>query len=530
MSGGLVRLIKSVMRASQDKSDAAPAVAEPRDNRPPIVREIDALLSERFGAQRPEIFRYTMTSEIEVVSDPDGTLVPQCTNAFLSKEPEHRDLFTDGGEPAELPLALYIERVGYDTSRMPVDVQIEFRGLRPQFVVCSRDQSLDRTGAALRDDVLLGGQSLLRDRKTLLSSALLFTEPLSGTRFSSIEAIGFSGSFFFMHVAQRVPERLTGRLQRLFWAKQAVLSPSNSAKSLHAGAGIAAFYWVPLTYQYTALLRSVHTYLVVQQACQDPGTHFDARLTDGALYELPHGHNCLLFDHADLHRAVDFIEERLLGVHPRLLPNDTLVDMEPFGSLDWNTVVEERGAVGLGGAVRTGLVCMVQFVVYYAFFSRADEQPPSTNSRSTPSASSYEGSADDQSLEFTTPRTVVNNTPRLPTPRLPTADAFVAASATLSDTLPDYQALVQSPLRLALQQPILQSPLRVVSPRHVMPSAGDVVLDHERSGPTDASGTSPPGESTEARYAVARAVLATANAHLRATGTTKSTEDEPGGS
>ena len=530
MSGGLVRLIRSAFGTKQEEAAAPASPGATVDQRPPLIRHIEQLLTERYGAQCPKIYRYRMTSQLSLHQSQDGTLKPSYTNQFWWSEREHRELFEDDGEPQQLPLVLHIERVAYETTRMPIDVQIEFCGLRPQFVIGTREQSLDRTRAPLRDDILLANQPLMRDRNTLLSSALLYSEPVTGAHFCSVEAIGFHASSFFA-MLQRVPESMANRIQRLFWSRHEALSPGNSTKSLHHSTGVGAFYMVPLSNRYTPLVRNVHTYLAVQQACLDPGFHFDT--VDSALFDLPCTSTAVIFEHADLHRAVDFIEDRLLGTHPRIHPNHTGLVMEPAAHVDWPSVIlerEYRPDVDAGGYL--GLVCTVQLVVYYVFVDRAEEQPPLARSHSDIDdvASSYD---ECDSVEFVTPRTAAAGTPRVPAtgtprtsvqgaPRLPTAQEFVAANE-LSETVPDPQALVQSPLRLMMSpRSLFSTPRRVI-----VPPSGPSVLSDDMSA-SDNSGSTTPGESTELRYKQARLILDSLNAKLgRVAVTARSTEESP---
>ena len=228
-----------------------------------------------------------------------------------------------------------------------------------------------------------------------------------------------------------------------------------------------------------------------------------------------------------------FIEDRLLGTHPRIHPNHTGLVMEPAAHVDWPSVIlerEYRPDVDAGGYL--GLICTVQLVVYYIFVDRAEEQPPLARSRSDidEDVSSYD---ECDSVEFVTPRTAATGTPRVPptgtprmsvhgTPRLPTPQEFVAANE-LSETVPDPKALVQSPLRLMMSPRSLSSAPR----RVIVPPSGPNVLSDDMSASDNSSSTTP-GESTELRYKQGRVILESANAKLgRAPVTARSTEEDP---
>lgn len=545
MSAALVRLYRlatgTADRATPRAVPAAPAVAD----EPRIVSELRELLEARYGADcAPVIRRFVMRSRLafhDAAYRPDTVLI--------SDEEADRHLFEEGPVPAQLPLALAIERTAYDTTHMPVDVQLELRGLRPQFAGVNDDKSLSRDGerpVLLRDDVLHPQEQVHRtdgSRRSLLSSALVFSEPLSQTKFSSIEAIGFRSKFFFDHIVTRVPDQLAVRYQRLFWQRAGALSPGSSNKSLHAAASVPqGFYWVPASYKYTVLLISVHTYLAVQDLA------LDISALDPALYELPTAHNRVLFEYGALHAAVDFIDERLLGIHPRVYPRALSLAATPFAAVDWQAVVDERRAVSLAqfdaDSASTPMELLVEHSVYYAFFNNAEEAPvlhTATSRSSTPgtdSEASYAGTPDDDdeddevSLEFKTPRSV-NPTPRPSTLTGFLSAAVAAAAAADSATLTDYNnpQLRRSPVRPQPSPRLYLSPARAppLPPPallHQTPlrSVADVAGaaqsdDHSEVSPDTAVAAAAEQSSTsasiEARAVLTRAIVEKANQRLR---------------
>jgi hypothetical protein len=447
---------------------AAPATAVAPDE-PLVVGELRQRLEARYGADRaPTIHRFVMRSRIAVQE------ASVCVDTvFVVEDQSHRYLFEEGPAPAQLPLALVIERTAHDTTLMPVAVQLGLRGLRSQFAPPPSDGADDRSLssedallAQIRDD-LLDPQEKVRcvgGGRTLLSSVLMFHEPRSQTSFTSIDAIGFQVDFFFAHVATRVPNDLAVRYQRLFWRRRDARSPGSSNKSLHGLAGGAHdFYWVPASYKYTALLLSVHAYLSAHDAAGPAcGT---------TVHELPTTHNCVLFEYGALHAAVDFIDEQLLGIHPRIYPRTLELTAVPFATVDWQALRDERRTAD-GDDANDGTATMemlVEHCIYYAFISDADEPPMTSVSPSrshTPESDSevvYVGAQptgddeeDEVSLNFQTPRSVH------PTPRPSTLTGFFdlaiaaavgAAPVADSETLTDHGA-AESPMLL------LKTPLR----------------------------------------------------------------------
>lgn len=499
---------------------------------------------------------------------------------FVVEDQSHRHLFEEGPAPAQLPLALVIERTAHDTTLMPVAVQLGLRGLRSQFAPppCdgADDRSLSTEDALLvqiRDD-LLDPQEKVRcvgGGRTLLSSVLMFNEARSQTSFTSIDAIGFQVDFFFAHVATRVPNELAMRYQRLFWRRRGALSPGSSNKSLHGMAGGAHdFYWVPASYKYTALLTSVHAYLSAHDiAGSAPST---------TAHELPTTHNCVLFEYGALHAAVDFIDEQLLGIHPRIYPRTLELTAVPFAAVDWQAVCDERrtaDADDVGGGSTTRMEVLVEHCIYYAFFSNADEPPLASVSPSrsqTPESDSEVGyvgaqpvvaGADDDeedevSLNFQTPRSVH------PTPRPSTLSGFfdlaiaAAVGATPvaeSETLIDHGAgdplLLRTPLRAQIgalspartprvqigplspcRSPPLPPPQLILQQTHWR-SVAEVAGAAQSDDCSDASpadhGSMPvlaeqssTSASIEARAILTRTILQKANQELRAAAAAKS--------
>jgi hypothetical protein len=501
MSASLVRLLRMVTgggSTARDARPAAPAAAVVPDE-PRVVGELRDRLEARYGADRaPTIHRFVMRSRIAVQE------ASVCVETvFVVEDQSHRHLFEEGPAPAQLPLALVIERTAHDTTRMPVTVQLGLRGLRSQFAPPppssdgADDRSLsseDALLAQIRDD-LLDPQEKVRcvgGGRTLLSSVLVFDEPLSQTRFTSIDAIGFQVDFFFAHVATRVPNELAVRYQRLFWRRRDARSPGSSNKSLHGLAGGAHdFYSVPASYKYTPLLLSVHAYL---------SAHDAAGLARGTTeHELPTAHNCVLFEYGALHAAVDFIDEQLLGIHPRIYPHAFELTAAPFAVVDWQALYDERRTANDDDDNSDGVGTMevlVEHCIYYAFISDADEPPMASVSPSrshTPDSESEVGyvgaqpagddEEDEVSLNFQTPRSVH------PTPRPSTLTGFfdLAIAAAVgagpvvdSETLTDHGAAEPSPL-------LLKTPLRAqigpLSPGRTPPRAQIGPLSPSRSPP-----------------------------------------------
>lgn len=464
MSDALRRLYRMATGADKEQRTAATAVGVSRPTvvpfeKPLLVQELEQLLETRYGVgAAPKIYCFPMRSRLTFDAQ-SGVL--QSVAAPTDES---------GERPEHLPVALAIERIYYDTTYMPVDVQLQLHGLKPQFV--TQEAALRKSGRLppirVRDDVLPPRESSAYTR-ALLQSALVFKEPLSQTRFSSVEAIGFNAAFFFSAIAVPVSDELASRHQRLFWPGRAAFSPGSSNKSLH-NSGTLGFYWVPLSYKYTLLLVNVHAYMAVQDACRDPAFHFDCNTVDPAVYELPSTNTRVLFEYAALHAATDFIEEHLLGIHPRFYPPDLTLSALPFASASWSAVESERSALREPSALfdeseRPPMELYTEHLVYFAYFDKVDEQPGSPAPQSASPASlsersdsrtgSYEESddedEDDASLNFTTPRTAN------PTPRAATLASFLdgSAAALVSDTVSDHGFVRASPVR------IQQSPARL---------------------------------------------------------------------
>lgn len=474
MSDALRRLYRMATGADKEQraaasADRTPALTTVPFEKPLIVQELEQIFEMRYGVgNAPQIRYFPMRSKLTFDAQ-SGTL--KSTAAAPA----------DGERPEHLPVALAIERIYYDTTHMPVDVQLQLHGLRPQFVTQEEARKTGRLPPIrLRDDVLPPRESS-RYTRTLLQSALVFKEPLSQTQFSSVEAIGFNATFFFSAIAVPVSDELASRHQRLFWPGRATFSPGSSNKSLHSS-GTLGFYWVPLSYKYTVLLINVHAYLAVQDACRDPAFHFDSNTVDPAVYELPSTNTRVLFEYAALHAAADFIEEHLLGIHPRFYPPDLTLSALPFASVSWSAVESERSALLepsalFDGSERPPMELYTEHLVYFAYFDNVDEQPGSPalqsaspallSQRSDSCTGSYEESDDDEdeddvSLNFTTPRTAN------PTPRAATLAGFLdgsAAAALASDTVSDHGFMRSSPVRMHV------SPARVhVSPARIQQS------------------------------------------------------------
>lgn len=558
MSASLVRLYRKVTGATDARATPPAPAVEPTE--PRIIREVRERLEVRFGANRaPAIYRYVMRSRISLQS---------IETVFVVEEQTHRYLFEDGPSPAQLPLVLVIERTAHDTTLMPVAVQIGLHGLRSQYAppfAGADDRSLsseDTSLAQVRDDVLDPQEKVrcVGGGRTLLSSVLVFHEPLSQTSFSSIDAIGFQPDFFFTNVATRVPTELALRYQRLFWRRRGALSPGSSNKSLHALAGGAHdFYRVPMSYTYTPLLLGVHAHL-----CAHDTTSL---VRDATTHELPTAHNCVLFEYGALHAAVDFIDEHLLGIHPRIDPRALELTALPFAAIDWQAVYDERRTRDDDGDDTDDehMEVLVEHCIYYAFVSSADEAPltsvppsrsqtPETDNEvdytaAQPIAVGNEDDEDEASLDFQTPRSVH------PTPRPSTLAGFFdmaiaaavgTAPVTGSETLIDYAAvnplLIKTPLRAQIgplspgraepgplsprRSPPLPPPQLILQQTHFRTiaevagaaqsddcSEASVVPAEASVAPTEQSSTS---ASIEARAVLTRTLLLKANQNLRA--------------
>lgn len=563
MSNELVRLYRIATCApreagASDQTTAAVAAAD--DNtfeQPRSIYELERLLDARYGsAHAPKIYWFVMHTKIQFRAEAMA-VHPTPYNVlteFTLQEPTHRHLVTDAAS-ARLPLALAIDRISYDAERMPIDIQLQLTGLQPQFVVdavapassppltrAPRRASEQRAATIqLRDDLLRARERVPRagPGHALLASVRMFRDAISGATFSSIEALGFSAAFLFATIVTPVGEELARRYQRLLWPSRfGTFSPSSSNRSLHTSAS-PAFYWLPVSYKYTPLLRNVHAYLAAQTMCRDPS--FDPTTADTSACELPATNSRVLFEYTALHAAVDFIESHLIGVHPRINPRELLPIPLPFTSLNWASAERERSALGIVKESLADMELCVEHAVYYAFIDNAEEAPESLGSASvSPSlesqggndndddntiittstiTDSYDDDDDDASLEFQTPRSAPTTARSTPRPLTLTGFLDMSGAPQAHETLIDHYNMRTSPLRA--------SPARSAQPS-TRSSALDLIgtaQSDDCSEPSPGGGDTtesitPSGSepsSSSVQTAVMRSILDGANKRLRAT-------------
>jgi len=291
------------------------------------------------------------------------------------------------------PHALSIVLASHDASDMPFDTQLSLTGLSLQNE--ERLGHARQTDAALRDQVLLrksyeprGGDK----QRTMLSRPLVCQESVTGTRFGSIEAIGFDSARLFDSVvtlvdSDREPEH-SRQLARLFGPRQsplgAILQASAGGRTADTSHRRLRFYLLPIEYEYTYLLARVYIYLVVHALRNSRIYELPPETIDHSFYEVPFSSEHLVFTHADLHQVVDFVNDHLVGVHPQFDPHRIRARLTPFGNASWvdawNRVrAEERNRVaeqhdGAADCVVLGqhrttpgkLRCSARIFVFYA--------------------------------------------------------------------------------------------------------------------------------------------------------------------
>jgi len=596
MSDALRRLYQYATGRHGEKSAHRAEESEPDDKRPLVIRDLEKLLSVRLGVDRPKIHRVRIGIETVFSENGDEIVCEQTPRLVFGGDATHLRLCSKSVEKSKRPLVLAIERVCYDTVAMPIDVQVELLGLEPQFTLATDidapvappavDNAIGRgiRSSSLRDDLWSARQKREPgdSRKLLLCAATPYSEPAANACFCSIEAIGFDSLFFFEHIVQRVPDEIAERLPRLFWSKGVAYSPTSSAKTLHHGAGQSAFYWVPLLYKYTTLLLNVRAYLVAQKLYAN-GDDIDRHPLSRAVDDLPQGESKVLFEYTDLHAVTTFIDEQLIGIHPRFCINDFRVDIVPLAYDTWAAAMEARTAHGSLSRVLTAydsastdananrqtgsMRCDGEFDVYYIFSDNAHEPPDLletsivVQSEDTTEASYEDDDDDDASLSFKTPRSVytTHNTPRPP----PTLASFLSMAvvtgnngasdgnvesstpspplgAYSSETLTDNDApiiggpLMQTPRRIILSGKALPTHLISVdesddrsSERSNQSLVDDESSVRSSSQSNPAVSSSSIGESSEQRFAAAQIVLRKANRRLRTmtNGTTYSDDD-----
>jgi len=382
---------------------------------PPIIKHFTDILDEQCLTQR---FRLGV-----VCADASFCIVEEQVRRGLTTFDQEMDVAVSGVLRRNVvlerkingvaPHALSIVLAAHDASDMPFDTQLSLSGFSAQ-----REQRLGHAQASdapLRDQVLLRNSYAPRGsekQRAMLARPLVCEEPITGTRFGSIEAIGFDSARLFDSVltlvdSERAPEHCA-RLARLFGAHQSplgtIVHASRGARASTGGGGGASasrlrFYLLPIEYEYTYLLVRVYTYLVMHALRNSSIYEVPPDAIDAALYEVPYSSEHLVFTHADLLRVVDFVNEHLVDVHPQFDPHRIRARLAPFDSASWvdawNRVrTEERrrthqtsdGAANcvLLGQHRTTpsrLQCSVKIFIFYALLPVPAPAPARSRTR-----------------------------------------------------------------------------------------------------------------------------------------------------
>ena len=187
-----------------------------------------------------------------------------------------------------------------------------------------------------------GGAVLLRNSTsnaadqptTLFGNELVYEEPLTGTQFSSVEAINFNSVDLLNRVVVRVENGDTQHIARLFCIsnRQRQLQRHFIPCTRHAVSD-QCFALVPLMYSYRSLLVRVHMFLAVRQYAEDVNhapLAMKAMLDDESLYTLPVTSDFVIFDCNSLTRVVEFIDRHLLNAHPLFSVVEVQAALRPF--------------------------------------------------------------------------------------------------------------------------------------------------------------------------------------------------------
>ncbi len=351
------------------------------DETPVLVREMDALLKAAAlvgsAVDKARIGYAILRAEFDV-SESDirrGQLELECPMrvSFIGNAPNHIGI--DTALAGTKPYALSAALVGYDTRALPFDVQVALTG------VSDAD--------SLRDCILLGRDLAERGSKTckphaLLTRPLVCHEPLTGSSFGSIEAIGFDAQQLRSNVLEHVtaadqPERAQ-RFAQLFGQRQAALANLgvllDATLSCAGGGGgsgasqlLRSFYLVPTVYEFTKLLVRVHLFLTMRAVRI---ARISSPAIDMSLYEVPYSRGHMVFPAAELDEVIDFINTHLVGAHPSFLAGSLSARISPFNYASWsdawsNVVAPHDPAVPLD---ERRLSCAAEFVIFYVSFAR----------------------------------------------------------------------------------------------------------------------------------------------------------------
>lgn len=467
---------------NNERWDCIPS-ATPEADKPSLICAFEQLLAARFPKSTPQIYRYFMKTGFQFCHDAThqhDAAYHYKTILRFENEAHKKEFETQHTAPHRLPHVLAIGRTAYNTRSMPVDVQVHLAGLQYKREV--RLGVYQNIGASLRDDVLAATSYMPSgDRpKMLLTRALICEEPLTNTVFGSVEAIGFDSTHFFKSVAKRAPDSAIGKYQRLLgiencWygiTPQASINDEDndiiqeSRHERHVESAIPIYFLVPISYKYTGLLTSVHTYLAMQRLRKQLGYDVSPELVDPSVYELPRGSADVLFAYSDLHAVVEFIDERLVNAHPTFHPFSLQLTIEPFVAESWRAVEEERFAIrntlsSLNEHMQPAdptMGCDVDLVVYYAFFE-GDCAPAHTVEHDT-----YDDNSSSVESKYT-PRRLFGTPFMTPQTSQPTTSRTKIFDSETSETIVDGYARSNGtthkpPLALAAPAPSKSTMLR----------------------------------------------------------------------
>ena len=344
---------------------------------PPIVQQFITLIKEQELAVHHKI-GFVVFDTVVKISESDmrrGTLAfERDMNVTVGGELRHRIMIDCAQTQRQRPHALSVVLSAFDMSQMPFDCQLMLRGF--ELAQEKRLGQRKKSDALLRDCVLVANKAQSRgmfEPDALLTRPLVCRDPVTGITFGSVEAIGFSSRDLFRNVVVLINERTDARrarqLARLFGQEE------------HSG-----FYLLPRDYQYTSLLTRVYAYLKLRQLRAQGDGDFDR-----CEYELPFASDTIVMPARDMENVVEFIDSKLVDVHPVFDPTAVSMSLSPFGYASWteawnDRVGESRAAVR--GFKEREFQCKATLLAFYAFF---EPRSPacSDNEESASSSSSH---------------------------------------------------------------------------------------------------------------------------------------------
>lgn len=232
------------------------------------------------------------------------------------------------------PRLLCAFATAHSGTRMPVDTIFGLKSKEVQQPTSSGNGS----GNAYTSGSILLHRFTSENREVLplYGNALIFEEPLTKTRFSSIEAINFSSVDFYLHIAKRVEIADAPHIARLFCINnyQRLMRRQHIPCMRHAISD-QCFFLVPLKYAYQSLLTRVHIYLSVRQHHADQyhlssSASGDVLNNDPSIYILPKTPDFVIFDCDSLSNVIQFIDSQLINAHPLFNLSDIRGFLRPF--------------------------------------------------------------------------------------------------------------------------------------------------------------------------------------------------------